>query len=631
MNRLSTLIRPRLLGFRHRSQERGSGLKLVVFAVVGVAFWAGIFLVTHRVLSYFQAVEDFGDILAYKLLSMVLITFFSLLVFSAILTTLSKLYLSRDLNLVHSMPVPAETIFTARWIESTVDSAWMVLVYTIPVFISYGIVFAAGPFFYVNVLLVLLPLCVTASALSALLVTVTVIVLPASRIRSIFVFLGLAVLIMLYLTFRMLRPERLVDPEAFATVMGYLQQMSTPSSPLLPSTWAFDSLKAALEGRVGQALFHDALAFAGAALAFFVSLATARVFYFRGFSKTQAAMVRLFENRSERLYRLFSGLSGPVRAFVVKEIKTFWRDQTQWTQLFLLAALVVIYLYNFHVLPLDKAPIRTVYLQNLFSFLNMALAAFVLTAVTARFAYPSVSIEGGAFWIVRAAPISIRAFLWIKFAIYILPLLALTEVLIVATNILLQVTPFMMWLSTITIFFMAPGIIALGVGLGAAYPDFASENPAQAVTSFGGMLFMILSAAFIGAVIVLQSGPVYRIFMADLRGTPLTAGLLTWTAVSFAIALALCAAALILPIALRPAAPGHPHPAPAGRRQQGDRSAVRESMNRKGRRARRFNFRPQIFSIGLNSRPPGSRPLPATGVPRGRGLRCASPVPGSPG
>jgi hypothetical protein len=71
--------------------------------------------------------------------------------------------------------------------------------------------------------------------------------------------------------------------------------------------------------------------------------------------------------------------------------------------------------------------------------------------------------------------------------IYYLPLLALTETLIVATNLLLQVTPFMMALSTLTVFFLVPGIVALGVGLGAAYPDFKAENPAQTVTSFGGL------------------------------------------------------------------------------------------------------------------------------------------------
>jgi ABC-2 type transport system permease protein len=149
-----------------------------------------------------------------------------------------------------------------------------------------------------------------------------------------------------------------------------------------------------------------------------------------------------------------------VRAFVVKEIKSFFRDQTQWTQLFLIAALFFIYIYNFEALPLEKAPIKTVYLQNLLAFLNMGLAAFVLTAVAARFAYPAVGSEGDAFWIVKSAPVSLRTFLWIKFSIYFFPLLVLTESVIITTNLLLQVTPFMMVLSTATIFFIVPGIVS---------------------------------------------------------------------------------------------------------------------------------------------------------------------------
>jgi ABC-2 type transport system permease protein len=73
-------------------------------------------------------------------------------------------------------------------------------------------------------------------------------------------------------------------------------------------------------------------------------------------------------------------------------------------------------------------------------------------------------------------------------------LLILTEVLIVLTNILLSVTPFMMALSTITVFFLVSWIVAMGIGFGAAYPDFKAENPAQTVTSFGGLVFMIMCA-----------------------------------------------------------------------------------------------------------------------------------------
>jgi ABC-2 type transport system permease protein len=246
--------------------------------------------------------------------------------------------------------------------------------------------------------------------------------------------------------------------------------------------------------------------------------------------------------------RIFRFLPGPVRAFTVKETKTFLRDQTQWTQLFLIAALLVIYLYNFEALPIEKSPIQTVYLQNLFAFLNMSLALFVLTAVAARFAYPAVSLEKEAFWLVRSSPLSIRSFLLIKFLVYYLPLLALTETLIVATNLLLKVTPFMMALSTVTTFFLVPGIVALAIGLGAAYPDFKAENPAQTASSFGGLVFMLTSAVYIGGVVLLQAGPVYRLFMAGLHGRPLSTAVWFWTVGAFGAAFVLSILAILLPL-----------------------------------------------------------------------------------
>jgi ABC-2 type transport system permease protein len=241
-------------------------------------------------------------------------------------------------------------------------------------------------------------------------------------------------------------------------------------------------------------------------------------------------------------------LPGPIRAFAVKEIRTFFRDQTQWSQIFLIGALVVIYIYNFKALPIEKAPIRTVYLQNLLSFLNMGLAAFVLTAVAARFAYPAVSAEKNAFWLVKSVPIRLKSFLWIKFFVYFLPLLVLTEILVVTTNILLSVTSFMMILSLTTVFVMVPGIVSMGIGFGAAYPDFNSENPAQTVTSFGGLLFMMLCAGYIGIVIVLEAGPVYSIFMAGIRGRALSGFEWIWIIGSFVLVFILSVIAVIFPM-----------------------------------------------------------------------------------
>jgi ABC-2 type transport system permease protein len=201
----------------------------------------------------------------------------------------------------------------------------------------------------------------------------------------------------------------------------------------------------------------------------------AQALFFTGWTKSQEAR-RAYLARIPAFNRVLEAVSRPLRvqarAMVLKDGKTFFRDTTQWSQLILLTALVVVYLYNFSVLPLDQAPMPSFFLQNLISFLNLGLAGFVLSAVAGRFVFPAVSQEGFSFWIIRSSPLSLRTFLWSKFWTSLIPLLLLAEILIFLSNWLLKVTPLMMAISSVTILFLTCGIVGLGVGVGALYPQF---------------------------------------------------------------------------------------------------------------------------------------------------------------
>jgi ABC-2 type transport system permease protein len=114
MNEVLTLLKPRIWQIRNRGLSKANGrrgARILLLGSFGLLFWCGIFVVSWRVLVYFKGIEDIGDILGYKLLSMMLVVSFALLLFSSILTALSKLYLSRDLLLVHSLPVSSYKIF----------------------------------------------------------------------------------------------------------------------------------------------------------------------------------------------------------------------------------------------------------------------------------------------------------------------------------------------------------------------------------------------------------------------------------------------------------------------------------------------------------------------------------------
>lgn len=90
----------------------------------------------------------------------------------------------------------------------------------------------------------------------------------------------------------------------------------------------------------------------------------------------------------------------------------------------------------------------------------------------------------------------------------------------------------------------------MGIGLGAIYPDFKSENPTQSVTSLGGLIYMTFCIGFIASVIVLEAGPIYSIFMTGIYRGRLTGFQWLWIVGSFAIVLALCVTAVVIPMRL---------------------------------------------------------------------------------
>ena len=215
-------------------------------------------------------------------------------------------------------------------------------------------------------------------------------------------------------------------------------------------------------------------------------------------------------------------LSPVRRQLLVKDLKVFLRDVSQWSQLLLLLALVLVYLYNFRVLDLERIPYMSGVLKNVYAFLNLGMAGFVMATVAVRFVFPAVSAEGAAFWIIRTAPISLRDFLWSKFWTGLVPVLLLTECLTIAGNELLGVDPFLKRVAAVTIVFMAFALVGLATGLGARYPRFAADNPSQVAGSYGGVAFMILAVLFIIVMIALLGWPSSVYLFQRFRRTPLS-------------------------------------------------------------------------------------------------------------
>ena len=555
MHEILSLLRAKILTYKNTS-SRGGKRKLIrygVFLALGLLFWLGTFLIFYKVLSYFSGIQVIGTLLSSKLLSMVFLAFFSLLIFSNVITALSTFFLSDDLQLLNALPISGPHLYASRFIENIVNSSWTVLFFSFPVFLAYGMVYSASPLYYFILTGVIIPFLLISAATGIVLILLLVYIFPARRLKDIMLVASIFLVVGIFIFIRFLQPERLVDPESFYLVMDYISNLQAPTSPLIPSQWAANAISPFLFDDLGDwwffllVLWSTGLAFVVIGEWIFDKI------YHDAWSKAQEAKTARI-TRSNFANRLMELLLKPfpqqTRAIVLKDLKVFLRDTNQWPQLFLICALVVIYIYNFSVLPLERSPMPTFYLQNLISFINLGLAAFVISAVAVRFTFPSISLEGKSFWILKSSPLELRTLVWSKFWVNFFFLLIPAELLIITTDLLMNATPFMIGLSVITIGGMTFGITSLGIGFGAWFPRFKVENVSQIPTGFGGMLYMIVAVSFIGMVVTLEARPVYLFFVSRMRGVPLTNGELLEIAGLFTVAFLLLVLAFIMPMRL---------------------------------------------------------------------------------
>ncbi len=517
--------------------------RALVLALLGSGFFYAAFALSRKVLTYFMGTEDIGAILAGKVLAMMLLAFSSILLLSNVIGALSSSFLARDLDQIASAPVKRAALYGARLIETGVHANWMVMLLLLPLLSAYAAVYQGGIQFLGFALAVFVPYFVIPTALGSLITLVLANVFPARRTRDILSVVTVLAIAALVVMFRMARPEQLVRPEGFENFMDFVAAINTPSSPWLPSEWASDAVMGYLRGGpISTAM----LRLWGAALALVsVGLAAHQLLWARGFSAAQeGAGKRTSVAVRPLIDRMFGWLPANRRELVLKELKVFARDTTQWSQLILLFVLLVVYVANVRYLPLSGDGM-TVLLRQLVPFLNLAVAGFVLASIAGRFVFPSISLEGRALWLLRSSPLAMRDLLWAKFWVGAVPLFLLAIVLVVATNLLLDVSLFVHVVSTAAIACLVFPLTAMALSYGAFYPQYDSENAAQIPTSFGGLLFMLSAIVLIAAVAYGAGRPASRWVVADHFGWEFDSWRLL---LPFALVITTCCAFTVLPL-----------------------------------------------------------------------------------
>jgi len=504
MNVFRIYWRTKILLFANhvRSIRNESRLKIGV-----VTFCFSLFFLVGWWLFYraFDFLYNFpvGDLLAIRVLALFFLTLFSMLVFSNVLVAFSTFYKSSETDFLFSLPIGDQELFINRFAETLSYSSWASVFLGIPLMISYGVVFKVKWYFYPALPLFFIPYIVIAGMLGTFIIMALVRVFPKMNFKIIMVLLGLLGLGFGVFLFKSMSVSRISQLEFVDQILSALK---TTQSPFFPSHWLNEGVLAAGRGDLKEAAFFFGLLMSNALMVTMISVWLAGFLYYKGWASLRGfSLVRFYpagKGLLSRFETLLRPLRSPIRTLVMKDLRLFWRDPSQWAQFAIFFGLLIVYVANLRNVDFKK--FVSAEWHTRIAFLNLAAASLVLAVLTTRFVFPLFSLEGKRFWIVGLAPITRSKLLIQKFVLSIATTLVFTETLMLVSSNALKLDTTVTIVCCGTMFFMNFSMAGLAVGLGAMYPNFRDDNPARIVSGIGGTLNFILSMLYVTVVVLLE-------------------------------------------------------------------------------------------------------------------------------
>lgn len=508
----------RLKDVRQQSRLLTGIILLFIIGYASLSFW-----LFYRGLRFIAAFPGLGSVLTERLLYLLFALLFGLLLLSNLVIGYTNLFRNREATFLMSLPLSWETIFRWKFLESALLASWAFLFLIAPFLAAFGLTRSVPWHFYLVTLVLIGMFIVLPGVAGCWLALLLARYLDRRSFRIAAVLAAVLLLVTAKSWWRVpAANQEIQETRVLEMIDQLLVKTRFTQFPFLPSYWLSTSVIQWGEGVLNLAGFFILVLLSHVTFFGFLAFTRLGPAFYDGASAVQSRGSGLGEwdwfglapvgpsrpgaksapGPMEILVGLFRWVSPDVRAVLVKDIRTFWRDTAQWGQSVMLFGLLGAYILNLRHF---TNQLNNPFWVNLVSYLNLGACSLNLATLTTRFVFPQFSLEGKRLWIIGMAPMGLKSVVKAKYWLASLGSLLVTLSLMTLSSYLLKMPWQRIGFFGAVVAAMTFSLNGLAVGLGVMYPNFKDANPSKIVSGFGGTLCLVVSFLYILASILLLS------------------------------------------------------------------------------------------------------------------------------
>lgn len=491
-------IKARTLSNRVAQAVSEAPVRIAAAVILIGVIWFGLYKLFSEVFRQLRRTPLEATVAIPMVFNFFFVAMLVLLTFSNAIIAYGALFGKDESAYLLTAPLTTTDVVTLKYAETTFMASWALVLLGFPLMMSLA-EFADNRMFYFLFLAFFIAFIPIPGAFGMLLAWAAARFFPAKLLKQVAVLLGLVTGGAILLGIRALR---FGEAETEVWLRAFQAKMSIIESTFLPNQWVSAGIDHAMNGRLSDALLYLGVTLANGL--FFSWLAVSIV---AGHFNT--ALDRAIANRGGGRRTASSasgGFSGftffylplPLRLIAAKDLRTFFRDPLQWSQLAILFGLLSLYLTN---MPTLRSQLSGWGWYLIIPFLNLCAVGLILATFTCRFVFPLVSLEGRKLWLIGLLPVPRGHVLLAKFAFAMtVTLLVAISTMVLAIVILRLPTAWAAIHLAVTVA-MCFGLCGLSVGIGARLPMFKETNAARIANGFGGTANLLASIVLVTAML----------------------------------------------------------------------------------------------------------------------------------